>query len=167
MFLLTLPYFNIQRIQGNMYEQRSFLKKKKRYMFFRVMCNVIILPFIHVITNDKKQQKIEKNQIMHEWVYFIKMCSYVQWKRFFFSSSMRNCWVEVLKFVLVKGYILYDNINIGNTKLFITFSSSTILLVSQVNCIFSWNRKKQFGSVAAINGVVTRTALRNVHSRMI
>lgn len=25
MFLLTLPYFNIQRIQGNMYEQRSFL----------------------------------------------------------------------------------------------------------------------------------------------
>lgn len=29
-------------------------------MFLRVMCNVIILPFIHVITNDKKQQKIEK-----------------------------------------------------------------------------------------------------------
>ena len=35
-------------------------------MFLRVMCNVIMLPFIHVITNDKKQQKIEKNQIMHE-----------------------------------------------------------------------------------------------------
>lgn len=143
-------------------------------MFLRVMCNVIILPFIHVITNDKKQQKIEKNQIMHEWVYFIKMCSYIQWKRFFF-------WVGtvfliqhdgVLKFVLVKGYFIYENINIENTKyknyllynFIISFRQQLFVLFIQVTfpTIYVHYKHKSFHTfysfcIVAISGVVTQT----------
>lgn len=38
-------------------ETRMKKKETAKYVFLRAMCNIIILPFIHVITNDKKQQK--------------------------------------------------------------------------------------------------------------